>query len=120
MGGAATTFFGEDLQPNPNALVALTNHPNASAAQASFLSNLTGMTTQEFEGLAVGTVAPITVAFGPDTATISGSSAVIRQNSASGLGVGRFAISGTRYLETNTTSTITFQLAPVGVRVLRG
>lgn len=91
--GYHATFFGED--PNPAANLYL--HPNADSARAQFFSNLVGVGTETFEGFSVGQSAPLAVDFGSaGTATLTGSVSVYQGTNS----VGRYPISGQRYLET--------------------
>ena len=97
---AFNVFFGEDLGPRS------TPGPNSLSAQASFLGLLTGVRTEDFEGFANGTSPPIILTFGSDTATLSGGGTFgeIRDYPD----FGRFATSGTNYLNTNATFSIAF------------
>lgn len=111
IGGTAyanpVTFFGEDLNGNPDAVLA--SHPNSDAANSAFFTNLVGVGTETFEGIAAGSIPPIPITFaGAGTATItdSGQGGVNVQNNLQSFpfdngtnGVGRFAISGDQYLE---------------------
>ena len=91
---APIVFFGEDLNGDPT--VRLLATPNASAANAAFLSNLVGVGTENFEGFAEGTSLPLVINFpGAGTATISGSTTAIVANISSGTdGSGRYPVSG--------------------------
>jgi hypothetical protein len=93
---APVTFFGEDL----SAGAVLGAFPNSDAARIAFFSNLVGVGTETFEGIAAGTGVPVAVSFGAaGTATISGSGTV-----QAGLeGGGRYPISGTNYFNASTT-----------------
>ncbi len=98
------TFFGEDFAPTPGSSIA-TVHPKADAAKAALFSNLSGVGTQTFEAFATGTSLPITVSFGSaGTATLSGSGTIDSGQSSSD----QFPISGTHYLNTDGTFTLTF------------
>jgi len=82
---APVTFLGEDLngppQKDPNALA---SHPNSDAARNSFLSNLSGVGTENFEGHAV-TTPPLTLTFpGAGTATLTGGFGIQTGNDGSG------------------------------------
>ncbi len=73
-------FFGEDL--NNSRTVPLATTPNASGAESSFLSHLTGVGTEDFESQAVGSRQPLTLNFpgyggGSLTATLNGSSGMV-------------------------------------------
>lgn len=90
---APVTFFGEDINAagDPNALAAT---PNSDAAEAAFLSNLTGVGTEDFEGIATGTPPPLSLVFpGAGTATLTGGTGVESGND----GFGRYPISGRNY-----------------------
>lgn len=105
-GAAPLIFFGEDLGLGEG--VRLASHPNADAAQAAFLANLVGVGTEDFEGFAAGTPAPLAIAFpGAGTATLSGGGAVANVPVGTN-GVGRYPISGNQYWETGTAFAITF------------
>ena len=92
---APTTFFGEDLNgppnqdPNPVA-----SRANADAARTSFLSKLSGVGTETFEGHAVGTFPPLALTFpGAGTATLTGGDGIQSGNDE----YGRYPISGDKY-----------------------
>jgi hypothetical protein len=104
---SVTTFFGQDLQPNPNNPVVLTVRPNADGASSQFQAQLSGVTTETFESFATNTPAPLTLHFGPDTATLTGAGTVVL-NTSIGISVGRFAISGTQYVETTQGFNVSF------------
>jgi len=93
------TFFGEDLNGNPNAPLA--TFPNSKAAQNSFFANLTGVGTQTFESFANGTTTPFSISFpGAGTATLTGTGdAVTALAAGTTNGFGRYPTSGTNYLE---------------------
>lgn len=55
------TSFGEDLSSSSS--VPLASTPNATAAAATFLSGLTGVGTENFEGIGSGTSAPLALTF---------------------------------------------------------
>jgi hypothetical protein len=75
--------------------------PNASAAEASFLSNLVGVGTENFESFTAGTVQPVGLTFpGAGTATLSGGDGSIASVAPGTTnGFGRYATSGTKYWE---------------------
>jgi hypothetical protein len=98
------TFFGEDL--GAGEATALTSWANASAAQASFYSNLIGVSTEDFESMS-GNVADFG---GGLTATLSGGS-VATVTPGTTNGVGRYAISGSKYWEVSQNFTLTFSEA---------
>ncbi|NET00158.1 MAG: PEP-CTERM sorting domain-containing protein [Sphaerospermopsis sp. SIO1G1] len=72
------TFFGEDLNVGPNGNTPLTQFPNASQTEASFLSNLSNnVGTETFESFTFGQPAPLTLNFsGAGNATLTGSGAI--------------------------------------------
>ena len=71
---AYITYFGEDQ--NISAYTPLASTPNASAAETSFLSFLSGVGTEDFESLSGS--APLVLTFpGAGTATLSGGSGVV-------------------------------------------
>lgn len=91
---APITYFGENLTPGAT----VTGDP--AAARADFLAALSGgVGTEDFEGFAVGASTPLVLSFPGSTgnigATLSGSASV-----QSGGGAGRFATSGSQYVET--------------------
>lgn len=102
---APITFFGEDSTASGSLPV-----PNSQAAEASFLSHLVGVTTEDFEGIAVGTSFPFSVNFGADTAMLSGTSTVGNTGVQDSGIAGRFAISGSRYLNVGSTDAASFNL----------
>lgn len=84
---------------------------NSEAAQASFLGNLIGVGTENFESIALGTTAPIALTFpGAGTATLTGSAEVINIGMTC---CGRHAHSGTRFIETSSTNFTVGFSAPV-------
>lgn len=92
-----TTFFGENLTPGG----AVVGAP--VTARNNFLAGLSGgVGTEDFEGIAVGTSAPIALTFpgstGNITATLTNGGPADINGAPS---VGRFATSGTNYVETN-------------------
>ncbi len=95
-----TTYFGED--PGLGEGTPLLSHPNADAARAAFLAQIINPGTEDLEGFADGTNAPITVDFGvAGTATLQGGGHVSHVPAGTTNGVGRYAISGTKYWETS-------------------
>ena len=75
---AQFTFFGEDINANtePERDRLFPPYPNAGSAETAFLSNLVGVGTEDFEGLALGAPPPggLPVSFpGAGTATLLGS-----------------------------------------------
>jgi hypothetical protein len=102
---AATEYFGEDL--NASGTTRLASWPNAAAAEAEFLSNLSGVGTEDFESFTGGTTAPLSISFGAaGNATIYGNGEVY--DVPSGMNVGRYPISGDKYWEASTTFYIEF------------
>ena len=100
-------FFGEDLGLGES--IALSSWANSSAAQASFLSNLTGVGTETFESFATSTGAPLDLVFpGAGTATLSGNGGVRTVASGTTNGVGRYATSGTNFWEASSIFSISF------------
>ena len=94
---APITFFGEDLNNDPDVRIP---HPNSDAARALFLSNLTGTGTETFESFAAGTGTPLPISFpGAGTATLTGSGVVLSQPVGTN-GTGRYPISGDQYWDT--------------------
>lgn len=81
------TFFGEDLTGVGG------TRTNADAARDDFMSNLTGVETENFDSYALNTGAPLALSFsGAGTATLSGSGYV-----SNSTGAGRWATSGSNY-----------------------
>ena len=96
---ADQTVFGEDINTGGN-FVRIA-HPNADAAQNAFLSALTGIGTENFEGFAPDTPAPITLTFpGAGAATLSSGTVVSQTTGVNGNG--QYPISGSQFLETDT------------------
>ncbi|WP_449244736.1 PEP-CTERM sorting domain-containing protein [Desulfobacca acetoxidans] len=101
------TFFGEDLGLGEG--TPLSSWPNAAAARSSFLSNLVGVGTENFESYADGTGAPLAITFpGAGTATLSGTGYVNSVTPGTTNGVGRYATSGSNYWEGSGTFYIEF------------
>ena len=104
---AQRAFFGEDLfgfPPDFAVASRATVFPNASAAQAGFLAALTSSVgTENFEGLAAGTVSPVPLAFpGAGVATLTGSG-IVRKYSVPGewQGNDRYPTSGDQFFDVN-------------------
>ena len=99
------TFFGEDAGIGEN--TRQTVHPNADAARASFLSNLSNPGTEDFEGFSDNTGTPLVINFpgAGVTATVQGSGSVQTLTTGTN-GVGRFPISGDNYYEANSTFSV--------------
>lgn len=96
-GAGILTFFGEDL--NNSATTPLASFPNSTSAQADFLSNLTGVGTEDFESFTGGTGEPLNLIFpGAGTATLSGGNGEIESvTPGSTNGFGRYATSGSQF-----------------------
>lgn len=96
---APLTFFGEDL--NNSDTTPLASTPTASAAEASFLANLVGVGTEDFETFSTWTGVPLELTFpGAGTATLSnGGGYVETVTPGSTNGFGRYAVSGSNYWE---------------------
>ena len=99
-GFSLTTYFGEDLGLGET--TPLSSWPNASLAETQFLSNLTGVGTENFESYADNTSSPLAITFpGAGTATLQGSGEVNEVTPGTTNGYGRYAISGSKYWETS-------------------
>jgi hypothetical protein len=96
------TFFGEDSAG------ASPPTPLSDAAQASFLSFLTGVTIESFEGKSVGDTLPFSVSFGAVTASLTGTGEIRGSEAA-----GRFATDGSKYLESRPGYKLTFDAPQV-------
>ena len=85
-------FFGEDL--NDTEFSPLAAIPNSSAAETNFLSYLTGVGTEDFEGIAPGTTASVNLNFpGAGTVTlIGGNGSVASVSVGTTNGFGRYSI----------------------------
>lgn len=103
------TFFGQDTGLGENTRLA--THPNADAARLSFLANLVGVGTENFEGFSNGAGAPLPLTFpgsgGSITATLNGGGNVATISTGTN-GVGRYPISGNNYWETGDVFSIAF------------
>lgn len=113
---AYDTYFGEDL--GLGEATPLPAHPNADAARAAFFAELLSIGTETLESFPEYTYAPLSVVFmdpsGPVTATLTGDGYVAHVPVGQTNGVGRYAISGTKYWETSDVFAITFD-QPVSV-----
>jgi len=99
---AVETFFGEDAVNGS----ASAPRPQSDAARDAFIARLNGANTENFDAISAGTPAPFSVNMGASgTATLSGSATVTNF-----LGSGRFATSGSNFIETSTNFTISFSL----------
>lgn len=105
---APIIFFGEN-QTNPYQI-----GTEPAAARAAFLSNLTGVGTEDFEGFSVGATGPLNVLFtgssGDITATLNGAGQVAGGGSNS---VGRFNTSpgGSQWWDTSGQFSLNFDTA---------
>lgn len=103
---APIIFFGENQTDAFNIGI------DPAAAQSSFLSGLTGVGTEDFEGFAVNTGSPLDIMFagsvGNITATMTGSGSVIESG-----GAGRFNTSagGSKWWEISGLFSINFDTA---------
>jgi len=97
-------FFAEDLTPG-GVLTA-----GVEAERNSFLTNLVGVGTENFEGVSGGSPASLSFpgSSGSITATLSGGGGVCPGSGPGGCGAGRFPTSGTHYWETTDAFTIGF------------
>ena len=103
-------YMGEDLGLGES--TRLTSHPNADAAQSSFLSHLTGVGIEGFEGFANGAGAPLAVSFGAaGTATLNGTGSVNEVISGTN-GFGRYPVHGNKYWDASGVFSLDFS-APV-------
>lgn len=104
---APTVYFGENLTPGQ----AVSGAP--VTARASFLAQLSGVSTENFEGLPGGTP-PASLTFtgsaGNIVASFAPSSGIICTTNGCG-GSGRFATSGTNYFDVSSTFSTTFSTA---------
>lgn len=103
------TFFGQDLNTSTRANSYTNTLANSNAAHDAFFSNLSDTQTQTFETYANDTTLPLTISFGSAMNAIltdSTSTSTIKGTPDGG----RFAISGTNYLQTGPGSgfTLTF------------
>jgi hypothetical protein len=94
------TFFGEDLNTTNDPGTGADDpvriaHPNADTARNSFFAQLTGVSTASFEAQAAGAVPPIVLAFGADTATLTGAGVV--QSVPSDTFNGTYPITGNQF-----------------------
>lgn len=108
-----TIFFGEDTGlGEATSLLPAPGIPNSLAAEALFLSNLSGgVGTEDFEGFDDGTPASLALTFpvssGVITATLSGSGQINEISSGTN-GAGRYPTSGTKYWDTGEIFSIAF------------
>ena len=94
---------------------ALATTPNSSGAENSFKSNLIGVGTETFEGLATGSVVPLVLNFGAaGTATLQGGSGQVRSLSAGQTtnGAGRYSVpGGSKWFDTVAGGSATFNIS---------
>jgi hypothetical protein len=102
---SAATFFGEDPSAGGGLPI-----PNSAAAQAAFLSQLVSPKVEDFESIPVGTQFPFNVAFGADTATLSGTNNVSNTGVQNSNIAGRFPVSGSQYLNVGSLDAKSFTL----------
>ncbi len=96
---SGATFFGEDNNPTG---IGTGGMPNAVAAHNTFLSGLVGVGTENFESQALGLGPPIPVNFvGAGTATLNGAANSVAIRNDPRTVAGRWATSGSQYVETN-------------------
>jgi len=108
---APMIFFGEDLGLGET--TPLSAFPNAAAAQADFLSHLSGVGIETFESFADGAGAPLALSFpGLGTATLLGDGAINQVASGTTDGFGRYPTSGEKYWDSGRSFSIEFG-APV-------
>ncbi|WP_027191406.1 PEP-CTERM sorting domain-containing protein [Fundidesulfovibrio putealis] len=104
------TFMGEDLGLGEG--TRLNSYPNASSANAAFLSNLVGVGAEKFESFSTGASAPLNVLFSNGvTATLNGTGSIATVSSGTN-GFGRYPISGSNYYEASGVFSIDFS-API-------
>jgi len=105
-GAVPLTYFGEDLGLGEGTRLA--SHPNADAAQTAFLAGLVGVGTEDFEGFASGTGAPLAINFGAaGTATMQGTGNIVTVVSGTN-GFGRYPISGNNFWESGNVFSVAF------------
>ncbi len=108
---APLTFFGEDLNGNPNSRIAF---PKAAAARANFVSQLPGIATDNFEEFSNGASLPLSLTFsGAASATLNGAAGFIQTLASGTNGNGRFPTSGNNYLDSDAASLILTFVSPV-------
>jgi hypothetical protein len=110
---AYQVFFGEDL--NNSATVPLSSVPNSSNAETQFMSHLSGVGTEDFEGQTTDFTAPLILNFGAaGTATLSGSSGIVAAvTPGTTNGVGRYSIpsaSSSKYWDVTAGASGTFTI----------
>jgi hypothetical protein len=108
------TFLGHDAGLSNSAR--LGSYPNAQAARDQFLANLTQIRTETFESFADDTSlagSGIAMSFGPTTATLRSGHGKIEQLASGTNGLGRYPLSGDRYVETGGALELTFSAPQV-------
>lgn len=98
--GAFATYSGIDYNGSDTVLLATT--PQSSAAEALFKTNMVGVTTENFETIAVGSTTALTLNFGAavGNAILSGGDGSVEQTTGGAARLGRYsAPSGTRYFD---------------------
>ena len=99
---AFVTYYGYDANPTPGSPA---TYPNSVNAQADFLSHLTGVGTENFEGFTAGQTAPLNLTFpGAGTATLNATAGQILNVPPPGTSNGRFPTSGNQYWSIDVTS----------------
>jgi hypothetical protein len=98
---APTVYFGENLTPGQ----AVSGAP--VTARASFLAQLSGVSTENFEGIASGT-SPTSINFAGSAGNIVASFAPGSGIVTSAIGAGRFATSGINYFSVSSSFSTTF------------
>jgi hypothetical protein len=106
--GGVVRCYGEDLG-NGNGFLPTPSRANSDAARNNFFGFLSGVGTEDFEGIAAGTVPPLALVFaGAGTATLSNtggtSDVVISVPPGTANGAGRWATSGTNLYETRSSA----------------
>eukprot|EP00968_Pinguiococcus_pyrenoidosus_P014606 scaffold1320_cov253-Pinguiococcus_pyrenoidosus.AAC.13 len=98
-------FAGEDRNDagTVNDVAPLLAHPNADAARDDFISNLQGVSVEDFETFADGEEAPLTLVF-PGVCTAILGSGVVQSTVKNG----QHAVSGTKYFKSDSDFTVTF------------
>jgi hypothetical protein len=109
---AYTTYSGVDPNPTNSNNVPLAVTPNSNAAEANFLSQLTGVGTETFETKSGS--APLALNFpGAGTATLNGAGAVVSVTPGTTNGFGRYSVpsaTSSRYWEVNAGGSGTFNV----------
>ena len=106
---AYVTYSGVDANGSGTRLLTT---PASSAAESSFLSNLTSVGTETFETQTVGATAPLTLNFGAaGTATLSGGGGAVRATNADTIRVGRYSVpGGTNYWDVSSSPGNSFRI----------